>query len=246
MKKLSYIIADDDPVYLHLTQQHLQLIPNLHCLAVCCDASQVKAELAKAAPDLLILDIEMPGFTGIQLAKSLVQIPLLIFITSHTHYAADAFEVDAIDYLVKPVAPERLMRAVAKATMLVEMKSTILAAEGFQPAPEDSFFIRDKNAFVRISYADVLFIESLGDFVTIFLLNGEKKIALVSLKNMEQQLPAARFIRISRTQMANRQHITAVDTSFIHLNKLKLHIGKTYTSQVMEVVLGNKAIKRFL
>ncbi len=246
LRSLSYIIADDDPVYLEMTRQHLQLIPNLQCLAVCKNATEVKACLQERLPDLLILDVEMPGFSGIQLARSLTQLPMIIFITSHTHYAADAFEVDAIGYLVKPVAPEKLVRAVEKARMLAEMKSSTPAEEGFKQETDESFFIKEKNTFIRISYGEVLYIESLGDFVTIFLGTGQKKIALVSMKNLEQQLPASKFIRISRTQMVNKQKITAIDNSVLQLNKLQLSIGKTYTEQVIQSVVGTTAIKRFI
>ncbi len=243
---LSYIVADDDLIYRELTQQHLALIPSLQCIAVCENAKEVQEQLQRIIPDLLILDVEMPGFSGIQLAKSLTQLPMIIFISSHSQYAADAFEVDAVDYLVKPVAPERLMRAVEKVRVLAEMKNTISATEGFSAETEDSFFIKEKNAFIRINYTSVLYIESLGDFISIYLENGDKKIALVSMKNLEQQLPPAKFIRISRSQMVNKQKISAIDHSTIHLNKVQLHIGKTYLDQVMQAVIGNSAIKRFI
>lgn len=246
IKSISYILADDDPVYSELTQLHLQLIPNLECIGICTTAFEAKTLLQLQLPDLLILDVEMPGLTGIQLAKSLTQLPIIIFISSHSHYAADAFEVDAIDYLVKPVPPERLMRAVNKARTLIEMKQTIAAPDGFKTTADESFFIREKNTFIRINYPEVIYIESLGDFVTIFLQSGEKKIALVSMKSLEQQLPAANFLRISRTQMVNKQKITAIDNMTVHLGKIALHIGKTYTEAVMQSVIGNAAIKRFI
>jgi len=245
-RPITYILADDDDVYRELTVQQLQLVPNLQCIAVCANAIEANTKLREQFPDLLILDVEMPGLTGIELARSLTQLPLIIFISAHASYAADAFEVDAIDYLVKPVAPSRLMRAIDKARMLIEMKQSIPAQEAFQPSADDSFFIKDKNAFVKINHADVLYIESLGDFVNIFLQNGDKKIALVSLKNLEQQLPATLFIRISRTYMVNKQKITAIDSNTIQLDKMQLHIGKTYTEAVMQGVLGNNAIKRFI
>lgn len=245
-KPITYILADDDAVYRELTVQQLQMVPNLQCLAVCEDAVKAHAAVQQEFPDLLILDVEMPGLSGIELAKSLKQLPLIIFISAHATYAAEAFDVDAIDYLVKPVAPSRLMRAIDKARILMDMKQSIPAQEAFQTATDDSFFIKDKNAFVKIGHNDVLYIESLGDFVNIFLQNGEKKIALVSLKNLEQQLPSALFIRISRTHMVNRQKITAIDSNAIQLDKIQLHIGKTYTDTVMQGVLGNTAIKRFI
>lgn len=243
---LTYIIADDDPIYMELTLQYLQMIPDLTCLASCDNAFEASKQLKEFLPDLLILDVEMPGLSGLQLAKSLTRLPLIIFITSHSHYAADAFEVDAIDFLIKPVMPERLIRAVEKARALQEMKNFILPHEGFKTSNGLSFFIKDKNTFIKINYSDVLYIESLGDFVNIFLKDGEKKIALVSMKNLQQQLPPTHFIRISRTHMVNKDKITAIETSMLQLDKIQLVIGKTYAEIVLQAVIGNTAVKRFL
>jgi two-component system, LytTR family, response regulator len=245
-KEMTYLIADDDPMYRELTIQQLDLIPNLKAVAKCENAVQAVEYLQSNMPDLLILDVEMPGLTGIQLAKSLTKLPLVIFISSHANYAADAFEVDAIDYLVKPATTERLMRAIDKARSLLDMKNSISANEGFKKDNNDSFFIKDKNAYIRIHHNEVLYIESLGDFVNIFLENGQKKIALVSLKNIEQQLPQVDFIRVARTHIVNKQKITAIDTNVVMLNKIQLNIGKTYADVVLQTVMGDSAIKRFI
>ena len=247
-EKLTFIIADDDELYREITLQQLNLIPNLNCLAVCSTAIEVLQLLKEKQPDLLILDIEMPGLTGLELAKSLKDLPLTIFISSHSHYAADAFEVDAIDYLIKPVVQERLQRAIEKARNLMELKTSvnITGQAGFTNNEDQSFFIKDKNSFIRLQYDEVLYIQSLGDFVNIYLDNGEKKIALVSLKNMEQQLPSSYFVRISRTHMINKNKIKAVETNHIRLQNLQLPIGKTYMEQVVQEILGNKAVKRFI
>ena len=244
--QISYILADDGELYRELTKHYLSLIPNLLCLAICENAIDANAKIQESFPDLLILDVEMPGLSGIQLAKSLKNLPLIIFISSHSSYASEAFEVDAIDYLVKPVAPERLMRAIDKARELLKMKQTIAKNEGFKPNTNDSFFIRENNAFTKILIADILYIESLGDFVNIYLQNGEKKIALVSLKNLDLQLPPAVFVRISRTHMINKEKITSFDSNTITLNKLQFNIGKTYTENVMQSVIENNLIKRFI
>ena len=246
IKPITYLLADDDPLYREIIQQQLGLMQNLTCVAVCKNALEASAFLQNELPDLLILDIEMPAFTGIQLAKSLLKLPLIIFISSHQHYAIDAFEVDAIDYLVKPVSTERLMRAIEKARQLMEMKNTIAINEGFKKENNNSFFIKEKNAFVKIHHNEVLYIESLGDFVNIFLENGTKKIALVSMKNIEQQLPSQNFIRVARTHIINKQKITAIDTNTVSLNKIQLSIGKTFTDVVLQTVLGDNSIKRFI
>ena len=245
-KNLSYLIADDDELYREITLQQLNIIPDIECLAVCSSAIEVLQLLEEKKTDLLILDIEMPGLTGLQLAKSLSNLPLTIFISSHSHYAADAFDVDALDYLVKPVAQERLIRAVDKAKQLIELKNAVSNQEGFTNNEDLSFFIKDKHSFIKILYEDVLYIQSLGDFVNIYLDSGEKKIALVSLKNMEQQLPATNFIRISRTHIINKSKVKAVESNYIRFQNLQLPIGKTYTEQVLQAILGNKAVKRFL
>lgn len=243
---ITFILADDDAIYCELILQYLKLIPNCYCLAACESALSASVQLQHFNPDLLILDIQMPELSGLQFVKSLAHQPLIIFITSHLHFAAAAFEVDAIDYLVKPVSKERLIKAIEKARLLLEMKKAAKIGELFKPSDDLSFFIKDKNTFIKINYNDVLYIQSLGDFVNIILQNGEKKIALVSLKNLNQQLPQTQFIRISRTHIVNKQKITSIETKSLLIDKIQLFIGKTYSESVVPAVIGNAAVKRFI
>jgi len=243
---ITYILADDDELYRAYTLQQLNSIPGLQCLCVCEDALHTREALQTNTPDLLVLDVEMPGLSGIQLAKSLKQLPMVIFITSHPNYAAEAFELDAVDYLVKPVRPERLLRAIDKVRLLAEMKANTGSGEAFSQQDNDSFFIKEKNAFVRIAYADLLYVSSLGDFVNLFLQNGEKKVVLVSMKSLEQQLPTTQFLRISRTHIVNKQKVTAVETDAVRLDKIQLPIGKSFAETVVTHIVGTQAIKRFI
>lgn len=246
MVTLNYIIADDDELYREVLTQQLAIIPGLQCFASCASALEASTQVRELNPDLLILDVEMPGLTGIEFVKTLPSIPLVIFISSHPTYAVDAFELDAVDYLVKPVSNMRLLKAIEKARALTELKRSIPDGEGFRNSNEQSFFIKEKNVFVKIHFDDVLYIQSLGDFVNIFLNNGEKKIVLVSMKNIEQQLPSSFFLRISRTHIVNKDKITALETGMLMLDKLQLPIGKTYNDIVMKSVVGNAAVKRFI
>ncbi len=243
---ITFMLADDDAVYRELILQYLQLIPNCHCIAATESAFKVSEQLQYFNPDLLILDIQMPELSGLQFVKSLPHQPLIIFISSYLQYAADAFEVDAIDYLVKPVSKERLIKAVEKARLLLNIKNAAKNREVFIPLDDLSFFIKDKNTFIKINFNDVMYIQSLGDFVNIFLQNGDKKIALVSLKNLNQQLPQTQFIRISRTHIVNKQKITAIETTGLLLGKIQLFIGKTYSESVVQAVIGSSAVKRFI
>ena len=244
--KIKYLIADDDIMYRSLTMQQLQLIPNLECIAECNNAIEASACLQEFSPDLLILDIEMPSLTGLQFAKSIKVLPLIIFISSHSHYAIDAFDVDAIDYLMKPVSPERLFRAIDKVRSLLDLKNSTPPNEGIKQSDQDSFFIKEKHVYTKINYSDILYIESLGDFVHIFLFNGMKKIALVNLKNLELQLPPSHFVRISRTHIVNKSKITSVESTILQLDKIQLPIGKTYSEYVMQRVIGKSFIKRHI
>ncbi|MBL7819643.1 MAG: response regulator transcription factor [Saprospiraceae bacterium] len=244
--RIRYIIADDDDLFRTLTLQYLNLIPDMECLGEFNDGLSAIAGIQNTHPDLIISDVEMPNLNGMQMVKSMSHIPLVIFISSHKQYAVDAFEVDAVDFLTKPIQPERLIKAIDKVRHLLDLKRTIQGHEGLKIENGDSFFIRENNAFVRIHFSDVNYIESLADFVSIYLLDGTKKTVLVSLKNLEIQLPSSLFIRISRTHIVNIHKISSLDSTMLHLGKIRLLIGKTYSEMVMQSVLGNAAIKRFI
>ncbi len=241
---MTYIIADDDELFLALIQQYLGTISDLECVGSFTNSMEASLAIQQLSPDLLLTDVEMPLLTGVQLVKSLNKLPLIIFISSHTAYALDAYEVDAVDFLTKPLQPERLFRAIDKVRNLLKMKSYSGPYESFQMGTEESFFIRENNSYFKILFNDVVYIESLDDFVTIYLQNNSKKTALVNLKNLELQLPSSHFVRISRSHIVNKNKIDSLDNNYLTLDKIKLNIGKTYLDQVHESVIGNKAIKR--
>jgi DNA-binding LytR/AlgR family response regulator len=244
VKNLTCILIDDDLVIRELVAQYLQLIPNVECMAVCEDAFKAKEMMQTIKPDFIILDIEMPHLSGLQFAKSLIHAPYIIFITSHLHYAADAFEVDAVDYLVKPIHLERLIRSIDKIRMLIDYKANYKTEEETKASEADGFFVKDKVNYIKILYTQVLYIESMADFVNIYLFDGTKKMVLVNLKNIQDQLPQNNFIRISRTHIINKQRIEAIGNQSVSIGKLQLPIGKIYTEEVFNAVVGNTIIKR--
>lgn len=246
MSALTYILADDEQIYRTCVQQYLSLDQEVECLQACEDAFQVAEALQKHEPDVLILDVEMPGLNGIQFVKTLKKQPHIIFITSHSKYAMDAFDADAVDFVKKPIPPERLLRAMNKVKELIRIRKAAEGEEVFRKNDQDSFFVRQDYSLIRINYEDVLYMESLNDFTKIHLVQGEEKLVLVSLKNMEIQLPEQRFVRISRTYLVNKQHITALNKNEIHLNKVVLAVGVTYADKIQESIIGSKEIKRHL
>lgn len=143
-QKMTYLIADDDELFLTIIQQYLQAIPDLECIGAFNDSISASMAIQNLNPDLLISDVEMPLLNGIQLVKSLNKLPLIIFVSSHKEYAIDAFEVDAVDFLTKPLHPERLMRSIDKVRQLIKLRLNTEHHEGFKMGPEESFFIREK------------------------------------------------------------------------------------------------------
>lgn len=244
-QRLTYILADDDELFRDYLLEQLGLFPDLECLEICEDALITLEKLQTHTPDLLILDVEMPNLSGIQLVKSIKNVPLVIFITSHPHFAVEAFELDAVDYLVKPFTLERLVRALNKVRELINLKKSVWNSASSLDLTNDSFFIKDKNAFIKIAYEDVLYIQSLGDFSYIILQNGEKKIVLSSLKSLEQQLPFHQFVRVSRTYLINKSKVSAIEGDLLYIGKIQLSIGKSYADSAVKSILGNQVIKRF-
>ena len=174
--KMTYIIADDDELFLTLIQQYLLHIPDLECVGAYNNSISASNAIQNLNPDLLISDVEMPLLNGIQLVRSLNKLPLIIFVSSHKEYAVDAFEVDAVDFLTKPLLPERLIRSIDKVRQLIKLRHNNEHHEGFKMGPEESFFIRENSAYLRILFNDVVYIESLDDFVNIFLHANEIRL----------------------------------------------------------------------
>lgn len=238
---LNYIIIDDDEMQIDYLQVLLEKFKDVTCLATFTNPLEARQKIQELQPDFLFLDIEMPDLNGVQLIKSLSHPPAVIFTTSHLGYAVDAFDVEAIDYLVKPVTTERLIRALDKVKTAIELRET--AASKLEVAT-DHFFIRDNNSFVKIMYKDVEHIESSGNFSFIHTIQQSKQIVLANLSKMQEQLPEDIFVRISRTHIINKQYIQSINTEQVQLLHHQIHVGKQFAEQAIQTIIGNNAIRR--
>lgn len=243
--KIRSLVVDDNVVYREALLTLLDYIPQIEVVSTCTNAFEAREVLLNTNFDLVFLDIEMPGLSGVDLIKSLAVHPQFIFITSHPGFAVDSYELEAVDFILKPVTLPRLMKAVSKAELLIRLHSEIGVQEKLD-AGDDHFFVKENNGYTKLFNADILYIESMGNFSSIFLTDGGKKITLVSLKNAEQQLPATDFIRISKTHIINLKKITAIKNGAVVLGKISFAAGKTYYDKVMEEVVGKKIINRFV
>lgn len=245
-KQMTIVIADDDPVF----REHLRLLltplKDVAIAAVFEDAFSCLQYLQQHTVDVALLDVEMPGLSGIELAKSLAVKPLYIFITSHPGYAVDGFEVEAVDYVVKPIQKERLYKAIQKAQQLLQLKATAAQPVAAPSQQDNAFiFVKEKNDYIKIELAQIVYVEALSDFVNIHLQNGQKHLVLVNLKNLEPQLKADYFLRISRTHLINIKKVTALRNHQVEIDGISLSIGKSYVDAVEATLLKDRTIRRF-
>ena len=203
------LIVDDEPLALDIIESYIEKIPDLELVARCDNAISANEILQKEHIDLIVLDIQMPQMTGIELIKSLRKAPKVIFTTAYSEYAVEGFELDALDYLLKPVAFDRFMKAVNKVTDGTEKPNT--ASE------DDYFFVKADKKLIKIHFNEILYIEGLKDYVIIKKETG-RVIALQTMKSLEAKLPSNIFMRVHRSYIVNIAKIKAVvGLSLIHI-----------------------------
>lgn len=225
------IIIDDEPLALELLADNLQQVPRLQLVASCRSAVQAMEVLRTEAVDLIFCDIQMPGITGLQFIKSLAQKPMVIFITAHHEFALDGFELDVVDYLLKPVPLERFLKACNKALHLYDMQNKPAAA-----APErnrDHLFVYADYNLVRINHGEITYIEGLKDYVKLHRTGVAKPLlSRITIKALEEQLPADQFFRTHKSYIVNLGYVQSVRKGRIKLNDVEV----PYTDNYRDVI----------
>ena len=244
--KLNCIVVDDDFAYCELVSSFVEKHEKLELAGKYTEPEVALKHLSDESIHLMFLDMEMPGINGLELVKSLPDPPYVIFITSYKDFAIESYEVDAIDYILKPIEYARFCDAVNKAVERIEtkMQATAIkeAIESIR-AEQDYFFIRSDAQYIKIFYSDVLYVEAFTDFTKIYT-PTQTYMTLVNLKNIEASLPDTIFIRTHRSYLVNVQRISAMDASEIMLGERKVPIGLSFKDKVHARILGNKLIKR--
>lgn len=213
------LIVDDNEIERDAIEMYLRKIPKLDIIAICSTALEAVDVLQNQHIDIVFSDIDMPELSGMDLLKSIKNPPVFIFITSFAEYATEGFNLDALDFVVKPTTLERLLKASNKAVDYLELKKAVANSTEVQHHEKDTddyFYIKETKGFTRLNYADVIYIESMGDFSKIYTATN-KHITLVNLKNLERQLPGI-FIRVHKQFIINLNQIATVTNSEIYLN----------------------------
>lgn len=231
------LIVDDEPLALDILENYIERLPDLELVAKCDNAIDANEILQKEKIDLLFLDIQMPQMTGIELVKSLSNPPKLVFTTAYEEYAVDGFELNAVDYLMKPIAFDRFMKAVNKVKDLNSGNGSNTAQD------DDFFFVKADKKLIKIHFNEILYIEGLKDYVIIKKESG-RVIALQTMKSLESKLPSNIFMRVHRSYIININKIKAVIGNAIEIvesgQAKHIPIGKNYKDDLIAIIESNK------
>lgn len=230
---LNCIAIDDEPLALKLLADNISKVPFLHLVATCEDAFHAIQVLQDQKIDLVFIDIQMPGLTGLQFIESLSVKPMVIIITAYKQYALEGYSLDVVDYLVKPVPMERFMKACNKAQELFLLKNKDISGS---KAPA-YMFVNAGYSMVKVIFADITYIEGLKDYVKIHLAGNPKPVIVrTGMKAIKEQLPEASFIQVHKSFIISLDHVTAIRRNSVFINDLEIDIGKTFKDEVQKVL----------
>lgn len=235
------IIVDDEPLAQDILETFVDKIPSLQLVKKCNNAIEAFDVLKHEDIDLMFLDIQMPQLTGIEFLKSLKQPPMVIFTTAYDNYALEGYELNVIDYLLKPISLERFMKAVNKAQNQYELLKSGASAEAPVPEadPSDFIFVKADKKLVKVKYSEIKYIEGLKDYVIIRTDTG-RVITLQTMKSLEEKLPANLFKRIHRSYIVALDKIEAIVGNMVEIEKKHLPIGKNYRDELLDIINQNR------
>ena len=235
---MNCIIVDDEPLAREAMKLLIEESNNLQLIGSFNSVSTASDFMEQHVTDLVFLDIQMPGITGIEFARTISKKTLVIFTTAYTEYALDSYEVDAIDYLIKPVDPERFKKAVTKA---LSYHSLLLQEdkENIEAAADEYFFVKSERKYFKVNFEDILFVEGLKDYV-ILQLNEQRIITRMNLKAIYDLLPKSIFLRVNKSYIVNTTQIEAFDNNDIFIKNYEIAIGNSYRDSFFEEFVTRK------
>lgn len=233
---MNCIALDDEPLALDIIEAYVKKHPELNLIARCNNAEEASKVLNSQHIDLMFLDIQMPGVTGLNFVRSLKNKPLFMFTTAYSEYAIDGFELDAIDYLLKPIAYDRFEKAIEKAKEYYTIKNNSGLTES--DLENDFIFVKANQQLIKLAYGEILYVEAFADYVKIFL-NDRKIVTLQTMKKMEAKLPSDIFSRVHRSFIVNRKALQSFSTSVCEVNGEKIPVGKNYKNDFIKLMKSN-------
>ena len=220
------LIVDDEPLAREVLGQYVSQSDELQLVGACKNANEVVELLQKESVDVLFLDIQMPGISGMALMKSLENPPLVVFTTAYDQYAVEGYEVSAVDYLLKPISPDRFKKAVEKVKDMIRYKKS-------SSNDLDYMFIRADYQDIKVMFDDILYVEGLKDYVKV--VTKEKRIiTLTNIKGMLEKLPQDRFIRVHKSYIVAKDKVQTVKGTILTIDDKEIPIGLTFKDNFMK------------
>ena len=238
--KLKCVIIDDEPIARQLIAEFMEDIDYLELLGEAENPAKALRLLTENTVDLIFLDINMPTINGINFLKNSKTAASVIMTTAYPQYAVEAFELDVLDYLVKPIPFERFLKACGKAKEVFDYKR-----QSGQPDQQaaDYFFIKCDNQIEKVMYNELLYAESMMNYVILHTAS-RKMIVYITLKSLEEQLPASQFIKVHKSFLVNRGKIQSIDGNMIHIGAQKIAISQNLREKVLAEILKDRMIRR--
>ena len=231
-EKYNVIIVDDEYLAQKLLQDYVSKVESLQLVATCSNAFEAMEALKNNPVDIMLLDIQMPDFTGLELVRSLDKKPAVIFTTAYSEYAVDAFNLAVSDYLLKPFDFPRFVKAINKAIGNVETKSEAVPLADTISKSNDFITVKADYKLYKINYDDLLFIEGQHEYVT-FHTTERRITALFALKDLEEMLPKERFVRVHKSYIVSFKHIQDLDKSDVTVMGNKIPVGASYRDELL-------------
>ena len=231
------IVVEDEPLAREGLLNYIREIDFIHVVKACEDAMEANQTLASEKIDLMFLDIQMPKITGIDFLKSLKNPPMVIMTTAYPNFALQGYELDVLDYLVKPFPFDRLLKAANKAHDFFELKSKNQNAESSK-ASVDYFFVKCDYRYEKIHFKDILYIEGMENYIVIWTA-VQKYVTLLRMKTVEETLPPTGFIRIHKSYIVSITAISSIDGNEVIVAGKRLPMSREKKSEIMEKVLKN-------
>lgn len=227
---MNCIAVDDEKLVRELLEDNIRQVPFLHLVKSCKNALEAAAVLQEDEVDLIFLDIQMPGLSGLQFLQSLSNPPLVVIITAYEKYALQGFNLEVVDYLMKPVRFERFLKACNRAYELHRLRKE-------QTGPAEDFFVHVEYNLARVVVADITYVEGLKDYIKIHLSSAPKPIITrMSMKAMEEKLPSGSFIRIHKSFLVAADKITSIKRSDVCIGEKEIPVSEHYKENLNKIL----------
>ncbi len=235
--KIRCIIIDDEPLAIQVIQSHLGLLPEIELVATFQDPTQALEVLNQGIVDLIFLDIEMPQLSGMELIKTIPPSVKVIFTTAYREYAPESYDLNAVDYLLKPISFSRLFKSINKYKSLANLPITKEKTEAKTPQ-NDHLYVNSNKKFIKINFDEIDYVESMKDYVRIFT-SDENTVTKDTIANFEQKLPNS-FLRVHRSYIVNTSKVTAFTKMDVEIGRKEIPIGASYKDSVIAFLKGKQ------